>query len=252
MARRNIIRVLGVPGIPLIDEDCDLVQAILSAISTSGIQLIDGDILVLAQTVISKSEGRVVHKDSVEVSPRAKEIADVNGFDPVHVELALRESRKVLRTDGVLITENLNGLVCNFSGVDRSNAPEGYFVLLPEDPDNSARRILEEMESRTGLALAVVITDTQGRPWRKGSINIAIGCAGINAFKHNRGLEDLYGRIMQRSTVCQVDEIASAVEPIMGQGAEGIPLVIIRGYDYETGPERGSDIPRPEDEDLFR
>jgi coenzyme F420-0:L-glutamate ligase/coenzyme F420-1:gamma-L-glutamate ligase len=252
MTNRERVTIIGVPGVPLIDEESDLVDTILSAISSSGIELMKNDILVLAHTIVSKAEGRVVQQDTVDISDQAIDIAERNGFDPVHVELALQESRKVLRTDGVLITENRNGLVCNFSGVDRSNAPDGCFVLLPENPDESALRILEQLSSKTGLALAVVITDTQGRPWRKGSINIAIGCAGINAFKHNRGLEDLYGRVLQRSTVCQIDEIAAAVEPIMGQGAEGIPLVIMRGYEFETGPERGTDIPRPENEDLFR
>ena len=170
----------------------------------------------------------------------------------VEVELALREASVVLRESGVLITETKTGLVCNFSGVDKSNAPDEEYVLLPENPDKSAEDILETLMTKTGKSLAVVISDTQGRPWRKGSVNIAIGCAGINAFKHYRGRRDLYGNVLKRSTVCHIDEISAVAEPLMGQADEGIPVVIVRGYEFSPGSERAIDINRPEDEDLFR
>lgn len=246
------IELFSIPGIPEIEKGVDLASVIINCLNDSGISLQQRDILVIAHSVVSKSEGRVVHRSSVEVSKRANQIAESNDFDPVHVELALRESRGILRDQGVLITENKNGIICNFSGVDKSNAPPDSFILLPENPDESAATILSNLAEITGLELAVIITDTQGRPWREGSVNIALGCAGINAFKHNRGRLDLYGRPLQRSTVCQIDEISAAAEPLMGQADEGTPIVIVRGYPYSAGHEKAQDVPRAKEEDLFR
>ena len=249
---KRIISITALLGIPIIGQGDDVADAILSALETSDIQLLDGDLVIIAHTVVSKSEGRVVYGNEVSVSGRARKIAEQNGFDPVQVELALRESKEVIRSERALITETKTGLVCNFSGVDRSNAPEDSYVLLPEDPDCSARDILRKLTDATGVKLGIVITDTQGRPWRKGAVNLAIGFAGINAFKRNRGKQDLYGRTLKRSTVCQVDELAASAEPLMGQADEGVPVVIIRGYEYEEGSESSRDIPRPKSEDLFR
>ncbi len=249
---KQSISIMALLGVPIIEQGDDVADAILKALETSNIQLLDGDLVIVAHTVVSKSEGRVMHDDEVSVSSKARIIAERNDFDPVQVELALRESKEVIRSEGALITETKTGLVCNFSGVDRSNAPEDSYVLLPEDPDWSARDILRKLIDATGVRLGVVVTDTQGRPWRKGSVNLAIGSAGINAFKHNRGKKDLYGRTLKRSTVCQVDELAASAEPLMGQADEGVPVVIIRGYEYEDGSESSRDIPRPKSEDLFR
>ncbi|MFW9887575.1 MAG: coenzyme F420-0:L-glutamate ligase [Candidatus Thorarchaeota archaeon] len=246
------IQLFGIPGIPEIEKGMNLASVILECLGKSRLALKPGDILVIAHSIVSKAEGRVVHRDSVRISGRAKEIAESNGFDPIQVELALRESRAVLRDQGVLITETNSGFICNFSGVDKSNAPPDSFILLPKDPDASAASILTNLEEQTGFELAVIITDTQGRPWREGSINIAIGCAGINAFKHNRGKLDLYGKPLQRSMVCQIDEISSAAEPLTGQADEGMPIVVVRGYKYNRGHETAKDIPRAKGEDLFR
>jgi coenzyme F420-0:L-glutamate ligase/coenzyme F420-1:gamma-L-glutamate ligase len=246
------LQLFGVPGIPKIDQGDVLSKIILQAVRESQLELLDGDIIVIAHSVISKAEGRVVHQDTVRVSEQAHAIAEANGFDPKHVELALQESRQVLRSEGVLVTETHSGLVCNFSGVDRSNAPVDCFLLLPEDPDASASRILDSLQAESGLNMAVIISDTQGRPWRIGSVNIAIGCAGIGAFKHNRGKKDLYGRIMQRSTICQIDEIAAAAEPLMGQADDAVPVVIVRGYEIEEDGKVGRDVQRTAAEDLFR
>lgn len=227
-------------------------ELFLESIRESNLHLADGDVLVIASKIVSKAEGRVVQASDIRASKRAKEIADHNGFDPIHVEVALREAREVILTDGVLITETNSGLVCNFSGVDKSNAPENEYILLPKNPDNSAKRIHDGLERSTGMKTAVVISDTQGRPWRKGSINIAIGCAGINAFKHNKGKRDLQGRILKRSSVCQIDELASLAEPLMGQAGEKVPFVIVRGYEYTDGDEKALNIIRLKGEDLFR
>ena len=246
------ISAIALSTIPIVSSGDSVVELILNAIKETGIELVENDVFVIASKIVSKAEGRLVKSSDVKVSKRAKDIADKNGFDPIHVEIALQESVEVIRSKGVLITETHSGLICNFSGVDRSNVPKGEYVLLPKDPDQSAIRIRSEIERETGLKLAVVISDTQGRPWRKGSLNIAIGCAGINAFKHNKGKRDLHGRVLKRSTVCQIDEVASLAEPLMGQAGDRIPVVIIRGYDYQDGVEAGSDIVRPKDEDMFR
>lgn len=230
----------------------DLASVILDCIDESNLALQNRDILVIAHSVVSKAEGRVVRSASVEVSERAREIAESNDFDPIHVELALRESQAVIRDQGVLITETNSGIICNFSGVDKSNAPPDSFILLPQNPDESAATILKNLVEKTGLELAVIVTDTQGRPWREGSINIALGCAGINAFKHNKGKMDLYGKPLQRSTVCQIDEISSAAEPLMGQADEGTPVVVVRDYRYNRGNEKARDVVRAREEDLFR
>lgn len=245
--RSTTVRAIAVSNIPIVHDGDNLAEMILE-----NIRLEDGDIVVITSKIVSKSEGRLVKPSSVTVSAHAKEIAERNRFDPIHVELALRESIAIVREDGVLITETKSGIVCNFSGVDKSNVPNNDFVLLPIDPDLSAQSILDDLTKTTGLRLAVIISDTQGRPWRKGSINVAIGCAGINAFKYNQGKKDLHGRVLKRSTICQIDEIASFVEPLMGQANESNPVVVVRGYDYTDGKDRASDISRTKENDMFR
>jgi coenzyme F420-0:L-glutamate ligase/coenzyme F420-1:gamma-L-glutamate ligase len=248
----KMVSAIALFSSPIVKPGDSLVEMILKATKVTGINLTNGDVIVIASKIVSKSEGRLVKASDVSISDRAMKIAEKNGFDPIHVELALRESTEIIRSDGVLITETHSGVICNFSGVDKSNAPEREYVLLPAHPDQSAERIREGLVRKTGLKLSIVISDTQGRPWRKGSINIAIGCAGINAFKHNKGKSDLQGRVLKRSTVCQIDELASLAEPLMGQAGERNPVVIIRGYQYDDGNETGSDIIRPRNEDMFR
>ena len=246
------LELIPLRNIGLISEKTDLIEEILTALQRENISVQNKDILVVAHTIISKWEGRIVDGSNITLSTRAREIADRNGFDQIQVELALQESREVLRDTNVLITQTHSGLICNFSGVDKSNAPAGCYILLPENPDASAMKLRDLLMKRLEKEIAVVISDTQGRPWRRGSINIAIGCAGINAFKHNKGRRDLYGRELQRSMVCQIDEVASAAENLMGQSSEKIPIVILRGYKYEIGSERAKDVIRPKYEDIFR
>ena len=246
------IRAIPIQDFPIVEPNADLVKLILQTLDASKTNLDDGDIIVIASKVVSVAENRIVKATDVVPSNKALEIASKNGFDPVHVELAIRESVEILRTEGVLITEASSGLVCNFSGVDKSNAPEGNFVLLPSNPDSSANQLLKSLIRSTGRKLAVIITDTQGRPWRRGSINLTIGCAGIAPFKYNKGKSDLYGRVLERSTVCQVDEIAMLAEPLMGQAGQRVPVVIVRGYTYSASEETAKDITRPKDEDMFR
>jgi len=246
------IQAIPIPDFPIVKPDGNLVKLILQTLETSKIDLDDGDILVIASKVVSLTENRIVSATDVEPSQKALEIASKNNFDPIHVELAIRESVEILRTEGVLISETSTGLICNFSGVDKSNAPEGKYVLLPRSPDSSASQYLESLMNSTGKKLAIIISDTQGRPWRRGSVNLAIGCAGIAPFKYNKGKRDLYGRVLERSTVCQIDEIAMLVEPLMGQAGKRVPVVIVRGYTYSDSEETAKDINRPKHEDMFR
>lgn len=245
------IEIIALQNIPRIDQPIGLSSLIVETMDKNGIEALDGDVIVIAHTLVSKAEGRIVYSHDIKVSDEAKRIAERNGFDPVQVEIALSQSARILRDERALITVMESGRICNFGGVDRSNAPKSSFVLLPEDSDRSAARIRDEIETATGRKLAVIISDTEGRPWRKGAVNITLGCAGINAFKHNKGKSDLYGRELKSSMVCQVDQLASAAEFLMGQADEGMPVIIIRGYEYETGDETGNDIIRPIDESLF-
>ncbi|MGY5858421.1 MAG: coenzyme F420-0:L-glutamate ligase [Candidatus Thorarchaeota archaeon] len=248
----DTILAFPLANFPVVKPHDNLVKLILKAVENSESTLSNGDIVLIASKIVSVSEDRIVKAKDVEPSPKAKEIALKNGFDPIHVELALRESTGTVRTEGVLITELPSGLVCNFSGIDKSNAPEGTYILLPENPDSSANLLWEALRKSTGKNIAIIITDTQGRPWRRGSVNVAIGCAGIAPFKYNKGKRDLYGRILKRSTVCQIDEIAMLAEPLMGQAGQRTPVVIVRGYTYSDSEETARDINRPKDEDMFR
>ena len=246
------IQAIPIPNFPMVEPSGDLIKLILQTLETSKTDLENGDIIVIASKVVSLAENRIVRATDVEPSQKALEIASKNVFDPIHVELAIRESVEILRTEGVLITETSSGLICNFSGVDKSNAPDGKYILLPRNPDASASQYLKSLMKYTGKKLAIIITDTPGRPWRRGSVNLAIGCAGIAPFKYNKGKKDLFGRVLERSTVCQVDEIAMLVEPLMGQAGQRIPVVIVRGYSYSASEETAKDINRPKHEDMFR
>ncbi len=246
------IQAFALAEFPVVEPHDNLVELILKSVEQSKQDLKDNDILVIASKIVSVSENRIVSAKDVEPSQKAIEIASQSDFDPIHVELAIRESVDILRTEGVLITETSSGLVCNFSGIDKSNAPEGKYILLPKNPDSSAHQLRESMMKATGKKLAIIVTDTQGRPWRRGSVNLAIGCAGIAPFKHNKGKKDLYGRVLERSTVCQVDEIAMLAEPLMGQAGKRVPVVIVRGYSYSASEETAKDINRSKHEDMFR
>jgi coenzyme F420-0:L-glutamate ligase/coenzyme F420-1:gamma-L-glutamate ligase len=250
--KTETLELIPLRGIGLVNDKTDLIDEIIMALENQDILVQDRDIFIVSHTIVSKWEGRIVDGSTVTVSNQAVEIAKRNGFDRIQVELALQESKKILRDSKVLITETHSGLVCNFSGVDKSNAQAGYYILLPQNPDASAENLRNLLADQLSKDIAVIIADTQGRPWRRGSINIGIGCAGINAFKHNKGKRDLYGRELQRSMVCQIDEIASAAENLMGQSNEKIPIVILRGYKYQDGSEVAKDIIRPKHEDMFR
>ena len=258
-ARR--IEIIGVGGVPEVRHGDDLPALLVAAADAQGDPLAEGDVLAIAQKVVSKAEGRMVRLSTVTPSTTAQRIASAGSRDPRLVELALRESRAIVAHDpdrGILITETQTGLVCANSGVDISNVPEpDCALLLPEDPDASAQCLARRIRDLRGIsALGVVICDTFGRPWRNGQVNTAIGIAGVRPLADYRGRADSWGRELRVTEIASADEIAAAAEMVMGK-TEGVPAAIVRGLPEEmvnppTDPEGARALVRDRDSDLFR
>ncbi len=248
------MEIIPLKGIPRVKKGDDISKLIVECAKASKIDIKDGDVIVISQKIVSKAEGRTVSLSEVKPSPFALKIAEYTGKKAELVELILRESKSIVRmSDKHLICETIHGFVCANAGVDLSNVNGGKSAtLLPLDPDRSARNIRDGIFRLTGREVAVIISDTHGRPLRRGVINVAIGCSGIKPLKNYRGKQDLYGYTMRVTVVAVADELASAAELLMGEGDEGIPAVIIRGYNYERGEEKATVLARPMDEDLFR
>lgn len=247
------LELIGLEGIGEIRAGDCLGKLICGACSRQGIALADHDVVVIAQKIISKAEGRRVRLDSVSASARARELARELDKEPELVEVILSESRNVIRTGGrALIVETHHGFVCANAGVDQSNIGLREVALLPQDPDRSAREIRSEIASATGKTPAVIISDSFGRAWRLGTVDVAIGVAGMSAIKDERGLDDRYGYRLKAAVAAVADEFAAAAELVMGK-RDGIPAVIVRGYEIEI-KEDGSvqELLRPQAEDLFR
>lgn len=243
--------------IPLIRQGDDLADIILN--SLHGTELQDNDILVLAQKIVSKSEGRMVNLASVTASEQATELAPLLEKDPRLVELILQESNEILRTrKGVIVVEHKLGFVCANAGIDHSNVVgegkqnEDYVLLLPEDPDRSAQHLRDEIKKRTGKTLGVMIIDSHGRAWRNGTVGVCIGLSGIPAIMDERGWQDLFGYTLKATIVGVADELAAAASLVMGQAAEGTPVVHVRGFPYPLGEGALKDLIRPKDMDMFR
>jgi len=247
------LELLGVEGIGEIHAGASLGQMICDGCLSQGIELADDDVLVVAQKIVSKAEGRIVSLDEVKPSQRAQQLAQELDKDAALVEVILGESRKVIRTGGrALIVETRHGFVCANAGVDQSNVGLRQVALLPEDPDGSARAIRDEIRIRTNKSVGVIISDSFGRAWRVGTVDVAIGVAGMKAIKDERGSKDRHGYELKAAVAAVADEIAAAAELVMGK-RDGIPVVIVRGYQMEK-KEDGSvqELLRPEAEDLFR
>lgn len=249
--RTQRLEIIPIEGMPLVKELDDLPELILTILQTNTQEPKPGDILIVSHSIVSVAEGRIFDIEAMDISDRARMIAEEIGQEPAKVELALREADKIIRESPVLITQTRHGIITDYSGVDSSNAPSGKFIALPEDPDDSANKLHVILSKAFGFHLPVIICDTQGRPWRKGATNLAIGIAGISPFTDNKGRKDLYGRELQSSLVCLADEVAAAAELVMGQADEGIPIVLIRGIEYERGNGSASDILRSRDKNLF-
>jgi coenzyme F420-0:L-glutamate ligase/coenzyme F420-1:gamma-L-glutamate ligase len=223
--------VIGLEDFPLVKPGDNVAKLIVETAARNGVTIEEGDIIVIAQKIFSKAEGRIKSLNDVIPSDKAKSIAHRTGKDPRFVELVLRESKRIVKASlETLIVEDKRGLVCINAGIDRSNVEgEGNFTLLPEKPDESARKCRLQLLHLTGKNVAVIICDTYSRPFRRGQVNFAIGIAGINPFKDYRGLPDLFNYIIKVKRVAIVDEIACTAELLMGQAREAIPVVIIRG-----------------------
>jgi coenzyme F420-0:L-glutamate ligase/coenzyme F420-1:gamma-L-glutamate ligase len=247
------LRVIGLEGIGEVRAGDDLAALLLRAADDAGAGLQTGDVLVVTQKIVSKAEGRVVDLTTVTPSPFAEEFAAAWQKDARMVEVVLRESRRVVRMDrGIMITETKHGFVCANAGVDHSNVPGGTMVtLLPVDPDASAERIRAALAERTGAALAVIISDTFGRPWREGTTDIAIGVAGFDPLLSHVGVEDPYGYRLNVSVSAVADELTGAAELVMGK-ISGIPAALIRGYPVVPALGSARSLVRGAATDLFR
>lgn len=228
------IRAIGIGGLPEIGVGDDLAGLIMDAAAAQGTPVADGDVVVVTQKVVSKAEGRVMTIDDVVASPLALAITEGHRRDPRHTEMILRESRRIVRMDrGVIISETYHGYICANAGIDASNIPGANAIcLLPVDPDASARRIQQAIRERLGVDTAVLVSDTFGRPWRNGAVNVSIGVAGFNPVVSYVGEFDPHGNELHTTTIAVADELAAAAELVTGK-LLGVPVAIIRGYPYE-------------------
>lgn len=246
------VTITGIEGLPEVRPGDDLAALIAAAAQRQGLALRDGDVLVVTQKVVSKAEGRLVDPREVEPSAFAQELARNWEKDARQVEVVLRESKRIVRMDhGVIICETRHGFVCANAGVDASNAPGGLLVLLPRDPDASARRIRESLRARTGADVAVIVSDTFGRPWRSGYTEVAIGVAGMRPIVDYVGRLDTHGRELRATWICVADELASAAELVTGK-LNRVPAALIRGYAAPKGEGSARELVREAEKDMFR
>lgn len=251
------LEIFGLKEIPLVKKGDNVANLIEKALEKQGLTIENGDIILIAETMISKAEGNIIKLGDILPSEESVIIAKKSKKDSKLVEAIIQESREVVALGpNFIITETKHGFVCANSGIDESNVDEGLATPMPEDSDASAKKIRESLEENSGKDLAVIITDTQGRAFRVGAVGTAIGCSGINPLWERKGEEDLYGRELQTTEVATADELASAASLLMGQANEGIPVVIIRGFeafnllrDTECGI---SPLLRPKEFDVFR
>ncbi len=251
------IRILPIQGIGEVPPGSDLGLLIFEALQSQQLMLQQGDVLVVTQKIVSKAEGRVVRLAEIEPSPFAQKIAEINRKDAQHIEMVLRESRRIVRMDhGVLITETHHGFICANAGIDESNVDgERSITLLPVDPDRSARelrsRLQQLSEKGSDFNIALIISDTWGRPWREAQVNMAIGVAGLEPIVDYRGQVDTYGYELHASMIAVADELASAAELVMGK-VDRVPVALIRGYRYTPAQGSGQMLLRNPATDMFR
>lgn len=256
----DTLTVQALPGIPMIRPGDDLSALIGNALQAAGVRLSDGDVVCVAQKIVSKAEGRLLALADVTPGEQAMALARETDKDPRLVQLVLDESTEVVRKKpGVLIVRHRLGLVGANAGIDQSNIEHGgdgpeqeYALLLPVDPDESARRLRAALEAASGARLGVVVTDSSNRPWRLGTIGAALGCAGIRALDDQRGGRDIYGRELKVTLINRADALATMATLVMGETTQRTPAAIIRGLAPDDVDEPASSIIRPLDEDLFR
>lgn len=252
------INLIAVSAMPMIKKDDDIAEIIVECLNETDVHLLDGDVVVIAQKIISKSEGRTVNLEEVVPSPEALHWAAVTQKDPQHIEVILREANEVVRARlGVIVVEQKIGFICANAGVDRSNVPQekddGHIVaLLPADPDASARGLRQKFKELTGKTVAVIINDSHGRAFRHGTVGVAIGVAGLQPLDDRRGTHDLFGYELQATIIALADEIAAAGSLLMGQTDEAIPAVVVRGVKYAPHDGSVKELIRERENDMFR
>ena len=248
-----MIQIFGINKMPLVKSQDDIGEQLVRAVRDQSMQILDHDIIVVAQKIVSKAEGRVVDLQTVTPSTLANTIAESSEKDPKHVEVILRESANIIRMRGAhIIVETRHGFVCANAGVDRSNAGNGDLaVLLPIDPDRAAQKLRKRIRELAGVDVGVIISDTFGRAWRNGQVNVAIGIDGLTPIIDYRGSRDLFGNQLKVTQIAIADELASAAELVMRK-SDGVPVAIIRGIAYAKGSGSIQQLIRPKEEDLFR
>jgi len=246
------VALAAVPDFPLVTPQDDLADILISALTAAGMTPASRDVLVVAQKIVSKAEGQVLKLEDIEPSAKAQRWARDHGKDARLVEVVLRESKRVLRMErGLLIVETQHGFVCANAGVDTSNIASGQVTLLPKDSDRSAARIRQDLEREFGVRLALIVSDTFGRPWRVGLVNVALGVSGMTPFIDYRGQKDCFGEELHATQMAVADQLASTAELVMGK-TKGVPVALIRGFDYPEGEGEGRQILRSKEKDLFR
>jgi coenzyme F420-0:L-glutamate ligase/coenzyme F420-1:gamma-L-glutamate ligase len=247
------IEIIGVPNIPEIRQGDDLPRLILAGCESGGIRLAADDVLIVTQKIVSKAEGRMVDLNDVTPSQFAQDYAQKWGKDPRQIEVVLRESARIVRMDkGVIICETRHGFVCANAGVDASNVPGGHLVtLLPVDSDASALAIRETVRAETGVDVPVIVSDSFGRPWRQGIINIAVGVSGLAPLRDFRGEDDPYGYRMHATIISVADELASAAELVMGK-VDACPVAVVRGYPFVRAEGSSRELVIDPARDMFR
>jgi coenzyme F420-0:L-glutamate ligase/coenzyme F420-1:gamma-L-glutamate ligase len=248
-----MIQIFGLTKIPLVKLGDEIGEQVVKAAMEEGLEIRDRDVVVIAQKIVSKAEGKVVDLSSVAPSPFAEAISKATGKDAQHVETILRETQNIVRMrQGHLIVQTHHGFICANAGVDRSNVEkEDAVTLLPVDPDRSARGIRKKIKELTGADVGVIVSDTFGRAWRIGQVDVAIGVDGLRPIRDYRGTKDMFGYVLNVTQIAVADELASAAELAMKK-SDGIPVAIVRGFEYPTGEGSSKELIRPEEEDLFR
>ncbi len=251
----DAIKIIAVENLPLINPGDNIAKLISEAAKKQGTPLQENDVIVVTHVVVSKAEGNIINLDEVTPSGKAKEIAQQTNKDPALVEVILRETKEIVRIgQNSIITETKSGIVCANAGIDRSNVSGDQNVVpLPKNPNASAQKIRQEIKALAGVNVAVIVSDTHGRPLRLGEINVAVGVAGIKPIRDRRGEKDLFGYVLRIKQTAIADELSSAAELVIGQANEGIPAAIIRGYTYQTTEGASTtELIRAKEKDLFR
>lgn len=251
------LQLIPLREFPLVEPGDKLDQLLLESLRANELELQDGDLLVIAQKVVSKAEGRYVRLADVDPGPEAIALAAATDKDPRQAELILRESRQVLRRrPGVIIVEHKLGYVHANAGIDKSNIPspdsDPGVLLLPEDSDRSAQALRKSLTSASGAEIAIIINDSAGRAWRNGTVGMAIGCAGMEPLRNQVGDPDLFGRELEVTEVAVADELAAAASFVMGQAAEGLPVVLVRGANWQPAQTDSRSLLRDRELDMFR